>query len=155
MQRPAAIAIKQKVWITAMKKLIALAAVGIAIFAVYSATDPNVKRRVEQERQEKAKEQQEKQQEWADGWKKWAEESKKKTDERVKQQDSEPGFENGFQFGYIAGKLTRTKTNIQPPTATIDRLAKEQLTKQNVPPESHQGFVRGFSAGWSFGWTSK
>lgn len=126
----------------------------ISVIGAFALTDPKVQRRIEQERQAKKQAEQAKQKEWEDGWKKWYEDAKKKNAAKA-DEPREPGFDQGFQFGFMGGKLTRSKTNIAISSKQIEALAMEQLDKQSVPAESHAGFVRGFTAGWSFGWTSK
>jgi hypothetical protein len=136
------------------KILLFVSIAAIAVFAVVSATDPNVKRRVQEKTQAEAREKDRKREESQEAWRKWMEDGKRKTDERVKQAN-EPGFDDGFRLGFMGGKLTRSQTTVAPSSATVDRLSREQLDKQNVAAESHAGFVRGFKAGWSAGWTSK
>ncbi len=56
-------------------------------------------------------------------------------------------------MGFMGGKLTRSKTNISPTNSRIEELAQEQL--ENVAPNSHAGFVRGYKIGWGYGWKDK
>ena len=143
-----------------MKKLVlwTVILVPLILGIAWFATDPEVQRKVEDERQAKrqaaAQEAARKQKDWADGWKKWTEDAKRKTDERVKQAN-EPGFDDGFRMGFMGGKLLRSKTNIAAPAARINELALQEVQRQNVQADLHSAFVRGYNAGWSFGWTDK
>lgn len=118
------------------------------------ATDPAVKKRVDDERKAKRAEKERKQQEWRDGWARWAEEGKRKTDERVKQAN-EPGFDDGFRLGYTGAKLTRAKTGEKIPSKEIERAAWKAADTNDIPADVRNGFVRGFNAGWGFGWSDK
>jgi len=124
------------------------------VAGLFVANNPKIKKQLEDERKAKVQEAEKKQSDWEEGWRKWAKEGKEQTDKRAKEAH-EPGADEGFQLGFMGAKLTRSKTNIAPSNTTIDRLANEQLGKQNVEANAHAGFVRGFKAGWSFGWISK
>ena len=138
-----------------MKKLVGIIAVfGIALFIAFTISDPKVQRSIEEKQAAKEQAKQDKQREWEEGWRKWYEDAKKKNAER-KKEASEPGFDDGFRFGFMAGKLTRSKTNIPVDAKRIESLAQDAIQAENVPADSHAGFVRGFTAGWDFGWTSK
>ncbi len=139
-----------------MRKLIGILVFCSVVAGVVSfvVTNPEVQRRIEDEKRAKQEATAAKQKDWEDGWKKWIEESKKKTDERVKQAN-EPGFDDGFRIGFMGGKLTRAQTNVAVPSARVEAMAMEQIEKQNTPADDHAAFIRGFTAGWDFGWTSK
>lgn len=124
------------------------------VVGLFVANNPKIKKQLEDERKAKVQEAEKKQADWEEGWRKWAKEGKEQTDKRAREAH-EPGADEGFQLGFMGAKLTRSKTNIAPSNTTIDRLANEQLGKQNVEANAHAGFVRGFKAGWSFGWISK
>lgn len=140
-----------------MKKLLGIIAVIlIGVTVLVFAMGPEMDRRERQrrknvERSQAAKRERDKREEAA-------QENLKKYSERMAERAKGPreaGFDQGFQLGFMGGKLTRSKTNIAPSSEKIETLAMQQLDKQNVPADSHAGFVRGFKAGWSSGWTSK
>jgi len=130
----------------------------VAFGIVLVGTDPKLKQRGDDERRAEQQAAQEKadrnQKEWRDGWAKWMEEGKRNKAERAKQAN-EAGFDDGFTWGFLGGKLTRTKTNIAISSTQINALAMRTLEEKQIPPNDHAGFVRGFSAGWTFGWINK
>ena len=129
---------------------------GVFLVGLFStlwvANDPKIQKRIKDERAAKslAKEQEAKKKK--EDWEKWFEEAKENTSKRAKE-PNEAGWDDGFRLGFMGGKLTRSKTNISPTNSRIEELAQEQL--ENVAPNSHAGFVRGYKIGWGYGWKDK
>ena len=123
---------------------------------LWTMSDPKFQKKIKDEREAEsvAKEQEakKKKEDWEQGWSKWFEEAKKNNAKRAKE-PNEAGWDDGFRLGFMGAKLTRSKTNISPTNSRIEELAQEQL--ENVAPNSHAGFVRGYKIGWGYGWKDK
>ena len=105
-------------------------------------------------KEEAAKKQQaaqQRQQEFNDGWSKWADEMRQKNKERANE-PPEPGWKDGFTFGYSAGMLTDKQGAQKLGAKQIDALSREGASKQEVPDAERAGWQRGFSTGWDYGW---
>ena len=139
-----------------IKKIVICLVLFGVVPTLWMMSDPKFQKRIDDERtaERVAKEQEakKKKEDWEQGWSKWFEDAKKKNAERPKEAN-EAGWDDGFRLGFMGAKLTRSKTNISPTNSRIEELAQEQL--ENVAPNSHAGFVRGFKIGWGFGWKDK
>ena len=139
-----------------IKKIVICLVLFGVVPTLWMMSDPKFQKRIDDERtaERVAKEQEakKKKEDWEQGWSKWFEDAKKKNAERPKEAN-EAGWDDGFRLGFMGGKLTRSKTNISPTNSRIEELAQEQL--ENVVPDSHAGFVRGYKIGWGYGWKDK
>ena len=139
-----------------IKKIVICLVLFGVVPTLWMMSDPKFQKRIDDERtaERVAKEQEakKKKEDWEQGWSKWFEDAKKKNAERPKEAN-EAGWDDGFKMGFMGGKLTRSTTNISPANSRIEELAQEQL--ENVAPNSHAGFVRGYKIGWGYGWKDK
>lgn len=138
------------------KVLVVFALISIAaiVFAIAMAPEMERRDKVHQQQEAKARAAKLAKQKKDEAWQ---QSLKQYSDERAKDAKGprEAGFDQGFQIGFGAGKVTRSKTNVSLKASQIESMAQKQIQTLNVPANSHAGFVRGFSAGWSLGWADK
>ena len=92
--------------------------------------------------------------EWRDGLARWIEAGKQADPTRA-EQATEPGFDAGFQKGFIGGNSARNSMDFPISASLIETLAAREVEVDEVPAELHLCFLRGFRAGWDCGWAGK
>lgn len=130
--------------------ILATVVFGLA-FGAWSASDPKVQQRRQEEARAKADKSKADRQATLDAWSKWIEEAKRKNAERPKA-ETDPNWKQGFEAGYLAGQIISRGGSVRPDSAKLDAMSRKAATANGFDDSGRAVFCNGYFAGFSFGW---